>query len=449
MANRFGAVVVGALVAIALGCGSGSTQSKGSYENGVDALTDDNGTRISASPTGAVECSSDGASLGVAGEVVTTGSVDSVEITAEVDGGDATLIGTIPPQAFVHDGREKRATFSAQVGLANGTHAVSICLTQSGAQGRTPKRTCADAFTAIAACSVEESPAADTLPPVSAATPAPAANVYGWNRTDVTVTITASDEEGGSGVKQISYSLSGAQVGAGQAAGSSAPVVISAEGETELTFFAEDAAGNLEAPHSLTIRIDETNPTVAFASASPAANGAGWNNTPVAIAFEVSDDRSGVLSSSPASPVAFTTEGAAQTAQVTAEDRAGNVTVASSPAVNLDWTPPELTGIPESCVLWPPNHKYQTVAVIGAEDALSGVTAFSVEGQSSEPDNALGDGNTTSDIAIDGGTVQVRAERSGTGEGRSYTITAHSTDAASNETSATFVCAVPHDQRGR
>ena len=43
---------------------------------------------------------------------------------------------------------------------------------------------------------------------------------------------------------------------------------------------------------------------------------------------------------------------------------------------------------------------------------------------SNEPDNGLGDGDTANDIVIvDDLTVKLRAERSGTGNGRIYTLT--------------------------
>jgi hypothetical protein len=49
---------------------------------------------------------------------------------------------------------------------------------------------------------------------------------------------------------------------------------------------------------------------------------------------------------------------------------------------------------------------------------------------------------------ISGGTVQVRAERVGSGGGRVYTITATASDLAGNIATQTATCKVPHD-RGR
>ena len=85
---------------------------------------------------------------------------------------------------------------------------------------------------------------------------------------------------------------------------------------------------------------DTTPPTLTFGARSPAPNSAGWNNTPVDISFTTADDLSGVQSSDPASPLHFTAEGANQTQQVTVTDKAGNTATFTSPAVNIDLTPP-------------------------------------------------------------------------------------------------------------
>jgi len=69
---------------------------------------------------------------------------------------------------------------------------------------------------------------------------------------------------------------------------------------------------------------------------------------------------------------------------------------------------------------------------------------------SSEPDNGLGDGDTANDIQITGAlTVNLRAERSGTGNGRTYTITVEARDAAGNATIKTVAVVVPKNQSGK
>ncbi len=102
-------------------------------------------------------------------------------------------------------------------------------------------------------------------------------------------------------------------------------------------------------------------------------------------------------------------------------------------------------------MLWPPNHKYVTVVptitVSDNFDPNPMVTLVSVE--SNEPDDGLGDGDTPNDIVINSdGTFSLRAERSGTGDGRIYTITYQATDACGNSTQATATVRVPHDKDG-
>jgi hypothetical protein len=117
-----------------------------------------------------------------------------------------------------------------------------------------------------AAGTLGTAPPADTTPPVTTASASPGPNGNGWNNTDVTVQLSAADETGGSGVKEIAFALSGAQGDSGVAAGSTASVTISADGATTLTYFARDNAGNQEAAKSLTVRIDKTPPTLACAA---------------------------------------------------------------------------------------------------------------------------------------------------------------------------------------
>lgn len=103
----------------------------------------------------------------------------------------------------------------------------------------------------------------DTIPPVTSATPIPSPNGNGWDNTSVTVALNASDNRGGSGVKNIQFALSGAQKsGLKAVAGIAASVTILAEGTTTLSYFATDYAGNEEASKSLVIKIDKTPPVI-------------------------------------------------------------------------------------------------------------------------------------------------------------------------------------------
>lgn len=114
----------------------------------------DDGTALTATATaGAPACGSDGtAQVTFTGTVTSTGSVDSVEITASVDGGTATPVGVIEPQDFTTGGRDKTADYSITLSLSNGTHEIVLCFTQSGAQGREPKEFCTAPITVVVAC---------------------------------------------------------------------------------------------------------------------------------------------------------------------------------------------------------------------------------------------------------------------------------------------------------
>jgi probable HAF family extracellular repeat protein len=118
----------------------------------------------------------------------------------------------------------------------------------------------------------------DTTKPTSTAASAPQANSAGWNNTDVTVSLSATDEDGGSGVDKITYSGSGAQnIEQTHASGSSVEIILNQEGTTTLTYFATDKAGNVEAPNTLTIKIDKSPPGIS--STDPPNNATGVSAT--------------------------------------------------------------------------------------------------------------------------------------------------------------------------
>ena len=99
-------------------------------------------------------------------------------------------------------------------------------------------------------------------------------------------------------------------------------------------------------------------------------------------------------------------------------------------------------------LLWPPNHKYVTVkaTVQVADNKDPNPTWKLVSVTSNEPDNGLDDGDTPNDIVIVNDTIfKLRAERSGTGTGRVYTITYQATDAYGNTTVTSVTVTVPLD----
>jgi hypothetical protein len=121
--------------------------------------------------------------------------------------------------------------------------------------------------------------------------------------------------------------------------------------------------------------------------------------------------------------------------------------------VPVDVTPPIVTCSVSPNVLWPPNHKLVSVtAIVTVADAQSGPAGFTLTSvTSSEPDNGRGDGDVPNDIqgfAIGAASIsgRLRAERSGAGRGRVYTLTYTGRDQAGNSATCTATVTVPHNR---
>jgi hypothetical protein len=90
----------------------------------------------------------------------------------------------------------------------------------------------------------------------------------------------------------------------------------------------------------------------------------------------------------------------------------------------------------------------RTTVVATAADNCDSVPECSItEVSSNEPVNGLGDGDQTPDWVITGDdTLYLRAERSGTGDGRIYTITVTCTDDFGNSSNGTATVNVQHNE---
>lgn len=134
-------------------------------------------------------------------------------------------------------------------------------------------------------------------------------------------------------------------------------------------------------------------------------------------------------------------------------DRAGEFDTAATIVEVRDTRPPELRIETSPRTLWPPNHEMVPIHLswqlrdLCDPDPVIKLVAVT----SSEPINVkgAGDGRTTPDIAdADLGTadtlLRLRAERSGSGPGRTYRIQYQSTDASGNTTSSIAVVTVGH-----
>ncbi|MHC0616559.1 OmpL47-type beta-barrel domain-containing protein [Paenibacillus sp. M.A.Huq-82] len=99
------------------------------------------------------------------------------------------------------------------------------------------------AFVAVAGINIDK-----TAPATTDDAPA------GWVNKDVNVTLTASDS--GSGIVGTYYTVDGGA----QQQGTS--IAITAEGTHSISYWSVDRAGNVETPHTATVQIDKTAPSL-------------------------------------------------------------------------------------------------------------------------------------------------------------------------------------------
>lgn len=125
--------------------------------------------------------------------------------------------------------------------------------------------------------------------------------------------------------------------------------------------------------------------------------------------------------------------------------------VGSVEADAADTTPPVIHELATSSpALWPADHRMVAITVTAAatDDVSAEVATRILSVTSNEPDDGLGDGDIRGDIEITGAmTLKLRAERSGRGSGRVYTITVEGADEAGNTTTKSIHVVVPHSRR--
>ncbi|MDQ3845439.1 MAG: T9SS type A sorting domain-containing protein, partial [Bacteroidota bacterium] len=110
-----------------------------------------------------------------------------------------------------------------------------------------------------------------------------------------------------------------------------------------------------------------------------------------------------------------------------------------------DTEPPKISGLSVNpTILWPADHKMKDVVVSYTSTDNCGVASNSISISCNENLGILGAGNTLSDWEIvNEHLVRLRAERSGLGNGRIYTIKVTCTDNSGNATTQTATVTVP------
>ena len=123
-----------------------------------------------------------------------------------------------------------------------------------------------------------------------------------------------------------------------------------------------------------------------------------------------------------------------------------------------DSQPPKINT--KSVVMWPPDHNYKTFTLTslvasvtdncGRRVTIKDVKITKATSDEVEDAPGGGDGNTSNDIVIapDCKSIQLRAERQGSGNGRVYTVHLKVTDTSGNTSTATARVSVPKAQNG-
>jgi hypothetical protein len=134
----------------------------------------------------------------------------------------------------------------------------------------------------------------------------------------------------------------------------------------------------------------------------------------------------------------------------TYDDGHGNATTQKQTVIVQDVTAPVIENkITTPELLWPPNHKMIPilVSVTATDNCARPVENRIVSVTSNEPQDGLGDGDTAPDWEITGPlSLNLRAERSGIGSGRVYTITIQSRDQAGNVSTGIVTVSVPKNK---
>jgi len=103
---------------------------------------------------------------------------------------------------------------------------------------------------------------------------------------------------------------------------------------------------------------------------------------------------------------------------------------------------------PTAAELWPPTHKLVSVGITGVSDPENDPVTISITSVTQdEPTEGLDDGDLGPDAVIQGSTVLLRAERSGSGNGRVYRINFTTTDGKGGSCSGSVTVSVPHDMK--
>lgn len=177
----------------------------------------------------------------------------------------------------------------------------------------------------------------DKAPPTTTASLTGTEGNNNWYRSDVAVSLSAVDNEGGMDQGKIQYSFSNPDWH-----DYTEPLIITNEGTTTVYYRSIDSAGNVETSQHKIIKIDKTNPTIT-GDRTPNANDYNWNKENITVSFVCNDEGSGIADCTPTAVIS--SEGISQFVDGLATDEAGNTAPLTISGINIDKTLPEVTNI--------------------------------------------------------------------------------------------------------
>jgi hypothetical protein len=273
----------------------------------------------------------------------------------------------------------------------------------------------------------------DTTPPTIACLADTTVDCAGPDGMAVTFTVGASDSCDSAPVVECT-----------PASGSVFPL-----GTTTVTCVATDADSNqAQCSFNVTV-VQDTIPPVIVCPDDATVECTGNGQAPYTWTTTATDncDASPVIVCDPPSGSSFPL--GTNTVTCTATDAAGNSSQCTFTVTVVDTQPPVIESISvDTPTLWPPDHMMADVSVsVTANDVCDPDVHCWIDSITSNEDvNGIGDGNTATDWEITGPlTAQVRAERSGPGSGRVYTLLVKCADSSGNTAFDLVTVNVPHD----
>ena len=228
------------------------------------------------------------------------------------------------------------------------------------------------------------------------------------------------------------------------ASGSTFPV-----GTTTVSCTATDAAGNTSDPQTFTVTVTDTTPPTVTVPSDMTVFSPNGGTVAVTYSASASDLVDGSIVPTCTPPSGSTFAVGTTTVNCTATDASGNTGSASFTVTVIANRPPVCSAVHAlgTAGLWPVNHKLVLITLTGATDPDGNTFTYRIDGVTQ--DEALtggGSGSTKYDAQrASGGSVYLRSERDGTGDGRVYTIAYTVTDQYGLSCSSTVDVKVPHD----